>query len=112
MSSKEVERIVAFIKEQSGTPNYETTMVDQLDQTDNMSADTDELFEDALKLVIEAQQASISMLQRRLRIGYNRAARLIDDMESKGFVGPYEGSKPRRVLIDNQFFEKNIKKSI
>ena len=112
VSEKEVERVVSFIKEQSKTPNYEDAIVRQLNQNNTISTDVDELFEDALKLVIEAQQASISMLQRKLRIGYNRAARLIDDMEQKGFVGPHEGSKPRQVLIDNQFFEQNIKKSI
>ncbi len=114
VSEKEVERVVTFIREQSGTPDYEDTIIEQLDQDSNISRDEDEdeLFEDALKLVIEAQQASISMLQRKLKIGYSRAARLIDSMESKSYVGPYEGSKPRQVLIDSQFFEQNIKKSI
>lgn len=112
VSEKEVERVVAFIKEQSGTPDYENIVIEQLNQNNDITLDEDELFEDALKLVIEAQQASISMLQRRLRIGYSRAARLIDNMELKGFVGPYEGSKPRQVLIDNQFFEQNIKESM
>lgn len=112
VSEKEVERVVTFIKEQSGTPDYEDTIIEQLSQSSSIPVDEDELFEDALRLVVEAQQASISMLQRRLRIGYSRAARLIDIMESKGFVGPYEGSKPRQVLIDNQFLEENIKKSM
>ncbi len=112
VSEKEVERVVTFIKEQSGTPDYEDTIIEQLSQSSSIPVDEDELFEDALRLVVEAQQASISMLQRRLRIGYSRAARLIDIMESKGFVGPYEGSKPRHVLIDNQFLEENIKKSM
>ncbi|MDI9475916.1 MAG: DNA translocase FtsK [Natronincolaceae bacterium] len=112
VSEKEVERVVAFIREQSKTPGYEDTIIEQLDQSSNIFVGEDELFEDALKLVVEAQQASISMLQRRLRIGYSRAARLVDDMESKGFVGPHEGSKPRQVLIDRQFFEQNIKESM
>ncbi|MCK9267341.1 MAG: DNA translocase FtsK [Alkaliphilus sp.] len=112
VSEKEVERVVTFIKEQSGTPDYEDTIIEQLSRSSSIPVDEDELFEDALKLVVEAQQASISMLQRRLRIGYSRAARLIDIMESQGFVGPYEGSKPRQVLIDNQFLEQNIKKSM
>ncbi|QUH20782.1 DNA translocase FtsK [Alkaliphilus sp. B6464] len=113
ISEKEVERVVTFIKDQVEIPNYEDEIIDQLDQNNiNMSTDVDELFNEALKIVIEGQQASISMLQRRLRIGYNRAARLIDEMESKGFVGPHEGSKPRQVLIDNEFFEQNIKESI
>ena len=59
----------------------------------------DELYEEAVQLVIEMQSASVSMLQRRFRIGYNRAARLIDAMEANGVVGPYEGNKPRTVLI-------------
>ncbi|HZJ76157.1 MAG TPA: DNA translocase FtsK, partial [Oscillospiraceae bacterium] len=112
VSEKEIGRVVAFIKKQSKTPNYEDTIIKQLDQSTSISEDIDELFEEALELVVEAQQASISMLQRRLRIGYNRAARLIDDMEQKGFVGSYEGSKPRQVLIDSQFFEQNIKGSV
>ncbi|HZX20779.1 MAG TPA: DNA translocase FtsK, partial [Clostridia bacterium] len=112
VSEKEVERVVTFIKEQSNSPSYEDTIIEQLDQSNNIFVGEDELFEDALKLVIEAQQASISMLQRKLRIGYSRAARLIDDMESKGFVGPHEGSKPRQVLIDRHFFEQNIKESM
>ena len=110
VSEKEVERVVTFIKEQSGAPDYEDTIIEQLSQSSSIPVDEDELFEDALKLVVEAQQASISMLQRRLRIGYSRAARLIDIMESKGFVGPYEGSKPRQVFIDNKFFEQNTEK--
>ncbi len=59
---------------------------------------SDELYEDAVDLIIEMQTASVSMLQRRFRIGYTRAARLIDEMEARGIVGPYEGSKPRVVL--------------
>ena len=58
----------------------------------------DELFGEALRLVVEAGTASVSLLQRRLRIGYARAGRLIDQLEAKGFVGPSEGSKPRKVL--------------
>ena len=61
----------------------------------------DELFDDAVRLVIDSGQASISMLQRRFRIGYSRAARLIDAMELKGIVGPHQGSKPREVLVDD-----------
>ena len=60
------------------------------------------LYEEAVQLVIEMQTASVSMLQRRFRIGYTRAARLIDEMEARGVVGPYEGSKPRTVLISKQ----------
>jgi len=59
----------------------------------------DELYEEAVELITEMQTASVSMLQRRFRIGYTRAARLIDEMEARGVVGPYEGSKPRTVLV-------------
>ena len=59
----------------------------------------DEIYGDAVDLVLEMQTASVSMLQRRFRIGYTRAARLIDEMEARGIVGPYEGSKPRTVLM-------------
>ena len=68
--------------------------------------DTDELFREAVSVVMDSGQASISMLQRRLRIGYTRAARLIDQMEERGFVGGYEGTKPREILITREYFEK------
>jgi S-DNA-T family DNA segregation ATPase FtsK/SpoIIIE len=63
--------------------------------------DDDDMYDVAVKLVAETRQASISMVQRRLRIGYNRAARLIERMEAEGVVGRAEGSKPREVLIGN-----------
>jgi S-DNA-T family DNA segregation ATPase FtsK/SpoIIIE len=63
--------------------------------------ETDELYDEAVKLVVEMQSASISMLQRRFRIGYSRAARIIDQMEARGVVGPPDGSRPRQVLISN-----------
>ncbi|WP_090438084.1 FtsK/SpoIIIE family DNA translocase [Natronincola peptidivorans] len=104
VSEKEVERVVSFIKEQIEIPSYEAEIIDKIDKNNTIQedTDTDELFNDALRIVIENQQASISMLQRKLKIGYNRAARLIDEMEAKGIVGPHEGSKPRQVLIDKE----------
>ena len=65
------------------------------------SSSTDETFETAVKLVIEARKASTSYLQRRLGIGYGRAAKLIDEMEDRGIVGPPNGSKPRQVLVSS-----------
>jgi len=62
----------------------------------------DEYYSDALRLVIETNQASVSILQRRMRLGYTRAARLIDMMEQDGVIGPYCGSKPREILIDRE----------
>ena len=66
---------------------------------------------EAIKCIIEAGQASTSLLQRRLRVGYARAGRLIDEMEQMGIIGPHEGSKPRQVLITyQQFMEMNMNK--
>ncbi|AOY78420.1 FtsK/SpoIIIE family DNA translocase [Clostridium formicaceticum] len=106
VSEKEVEEVVAFMKEQVERPSYEAEIIEKIDQSNvaQEDMDSDELFEDALKIVVQSQQASISMLQRRLKIGYNRAARLIDEMEAKGMVGPHEGSKPRQVLVDKETF--------
>ena len=69
--------------------------------------ETDELYDEAVQLVIEMQTASVSMLQRRFRVGYSRAARIVDQMEMRGVVGPPEGSKPRQVL-DNQRMKRII----
>ena len=68
----------------------------------------DELYDEAVALIVEMQTASVSMLQRRFRIGYTRAARLIDEMEERGIVGPYEGSKPRTVLIGKDDGEAHL----
>lgn len=109
VSEKEVEKVVDFIKKQIGKPNYEADIVEQINNSIVLEGDmdSDEFFEEALKIIIDNQQASISMLQRRLKIGYNRAARLIDEMEARGIVGPYEGSKPRQVLIKSEeYFEE------
>ncbi|MOA37010.1 DNA translocase SpoIIIE [compost metagenome] len=67
----------------------------------------DELYDQAVQIILEAKQASVSLLQRRMRIGYTRAARLIDQMEARSIVGPYEGSKPREVLITMEQFQAN-----
>ena len=65
----------------------------------------DELYREAVQLVIDSEQASVSMLQRRFRIGYNRAGRLIDIMEANGIIGPSEGSRPRKVLVSREEYE-------
>jgi S-DNA-T family DNA segregation ATPase FtsK/SpoIIIE len=100
LSDKEVEDIVIFLKHQ-GKPEYlQGIMESQANamKTD-IGTDTDPLFYEAAKLVIEQGQASISMVQRRLHIGYNRAARLIDLLEEQGVIGGYEGNKPRNILL-------------
>ncbi|RDW17782.1 FtsK/SpoIIIE family DNA translocase [Oceanobacillus chungangensis] len=97
LTDDEVERVVDHCIEQQKA-SYQEDMIPE-DTEDMVEEVEDELYDDAVKLVSEMQSASVSMLQRRFRIGYNRAARLIDAMEARGVVGPYEGSKPRTVLV-------------
>jgi S-DNA-T family DNA segregation ATPase FtsK/SpoIIIE len=103
VSDSEVQRVVEFLKKQ-GKPVYEKSIL-EMKETDSKGSSDDEeddpQYDAALALVAEARQASISMIQRRLRIGYNRAARIIEKMEQEGVVGPSDGtSKPREVFIN------------
>ncbi len=102
ISDHEVERVVAFITEQQGADYEEKMMVTEEDEAANgaNAQPEDELYGQAKDLVVDMQTASVSLLQRRFRIGYNRAARLVDELEMHGVVGPSEGSKPRKVLIE------------
>ncbi|MFA4988768.1 MAG: DNA translocase FtsK, partial [Candidatus Omnitrophota bacterium] len=68
----------------------------------------DELYDEAVRVIMESNQASVSILQRRMRLGYTRAARIIDIMEMEGLVGPYEGSKPRRIIVDREAWLREI----
>ncbi|WP_226034890.1 FtsK/SpoIIIE family DNA translocase [Aquibacillus saliphilus] len=104
LSDEEVERIVDHCIEQQKA-QYQEEMIPE-EETEIKNDVDDELFDDAVQLIVEIQSASVSMLQRRFRIGYTRAARLIDAMEARGIVGPYEGSKPRTVLITQTTEEK------
>lgn len=106
LSDEEVEALVSFVRGQ-GEVKYNEELVPELDEEsdDSVDDDMDELFDDAARIVIEGNQASVSLLQRRMRIGYTRAARLIDQLEAKGIVGPYEGSKPRTVLVTQEQWE-------
>lgn len=97
LSDEEVERIVNHCIEQQKV-TYQEDMIPNEEPVSTKDVE-DELFDEAVQLVIEMQSASVSMLQRRFRIGYNRAARLIDAMEDHKIVGPYEGNKPRIVLV-------------
>jgi S-DNA-T family DNA segregation ATPase FtsK/SpoIIIE len=110
LSDREVETVVSFVKEQ-GQAIYHNEMIVSDDETMTLgkTADSsqDELFGRAVEIVVEAKQASVSLLQRRLRIGYSRAARIIDELEEKGVVGPYEGSKPRDVLWTQDMLQQN-----
>ncbi|UQD51761.1 cell division protein FtsK [Bacillus methanolicus] len=105
LSDEEVEEVVNFVISQQKAQYQEEMIPDDLPE--NTSEVDDELYNEAVQLVVEMQTASVSMLQRRFRIGYTRAARLIDEMEARGVVGPYEGSKPREVLISKPKEEAN-----
>lgn len=96
LSDQEVEAIVNFVIEQQKA-QYQEEMIPTEEET--ILEETDELYDEAVQLVVSMQTASVSMLQRRFRIGYSRAARIVDQMEQRGIVGPPEGSKPRQVLV-------------
>jgi S-DNA-T family DNA segregation ATPase FtsK/SpoIIIE len=99
VSDPEVRRVMKFIKQQ-GRPNYRPEVLEAKRETEAaMAADEeyDEMYDQAVAIVTETQQASISMIQRRLRVGYNRAARMIEQMERDGVVGPPDGARPREV---------------
>ncbi|MBC8080593.1 MAG: DNA translocase FtsK [Gorillibacterium sp.] len=99
LSDQEVEAVVSFVSHQEKA-NYQEDLVPELDeQSGQEQVFEDELYDQAVQIVVEAKQASVSLLQRRMRVGYTRAARLIDSLESNGIVGAYEGSKPREVLV-------------
>lgn len=106
VSDEEVEAIVQFVKKQQEA-EYNEEMIPSAQDAQKTEEITDELYPQAVKLVVEAQTASVSLIQRRLRVGYTRAARLMDMMEANGVVGPYEGSKPREVLIRPNHDQQN-----
>lgn len=106
VSDEEIDRVIHFVKQQRET-NYELE-TEQLIKTQDTFEQDDELFTDACYFVIEQGGASASLLQRKFRIGYNRAARLIDMMESQGIVSAALGSKPRTILMTVQEFEERI----
>lgn len=125
LSEKEVEKVVSFIKNQKETAYDDevNNAIEQLAQASangkkgaNMSSDSsgdvpsgdDEILKKAIEVVVEAQSASTTLLQKRLKLGYARASRIIDELEEKGVIGQYEGSKPRKVLITKQqWYEMN-----
>ena len=123
LSDKEVENVVTFIKTQEQTV-YDDAVMKEIDKQaaqtgvkkkdasasgdDGNDGPADEMLPKAIEVVIEAQSASTTLLQRKLKLGYARAARIIDDLESSGIIGPYEGAKPRKVLVTKQqWYEMN-----
>nr|WP_272914305.1 DNA translocase FtsK [Ureibacillus xyleni] len=104
VSDAEVEAVVDFVIEQQKA-QYDETMIPTDEPEKSFEDETDELYDEAVQLVVEMQTASVSMLQRRFRIGYSRAARIVDQMEMRGVVGPPDGSRPRQVLINKAIVE-------
>ena len=106
ISEEEITEVVEHLKAQA-EPVYDETIIAAAEQEDEEGAEAEEdeykdpLYDEAVQIVAEMGQASTSMVQRKLRIGYNRAARLIEQMEREGIVGPPDGSRPRKVLIQN-----------
>ncbi|MFH1656025.1 MAG: DNA translocase FtsK [Candidatus Omnitrophota bacterium] len=108
IQDKEIERVVDFIRQQQEPIYDENLMKEQEKKTIHLDLEKDEIFDEAVKLILESNHASVSILQRRLRLGYTRAARLIDMMEQEGIVGPFRGSKPREILVDkDSWLEKD-----
>ena len=127
-STKEIEKVVDFIKSQTQS-EYSNEIMEQVEQNIPVTkaegkakeqrkdsgepepGSDEDIFERAIEVVVEAGQASTSSLQRRLKLGYARAARIMDELEEKGIIGPYEGAKPRRVLMSKeQFAERKMRR--
>ena len=100
VGDKEIERVTDFIKKQAEPVYDEEILKEQHKSANGANEEKDELYDEAVRVIMESNQASVSILQRRMRLGYTRAARIIDMMELDGLVGPFEGSKPRRILVD------------
>lgn len=107
ISESESERVIEYVKSQVNEEvKYEECIVDSITKiSKDQASDIDELLSDAIEFVVESGQASASMLQRKFKIGFNRAARLIDAMEERSIVGQSEGSRPRKVLVSKQDLE-------
>ncbi|MDR1117415.1 MAG: DNA translocase FtsK [Oscillospiraceae bacterium] len=116
ITSGEVEKVVGFVKK-SGQLDYSKEVIDHIEKaasgekygdggSDDSNDAIDEVFTQAVEIILETSQASVSMLQRRLKLGYARAARLVDQMEARGIVGPFEGAKPRQLLITRGEWEE------
>ncbi len=107
ISDEEVIRIVDFIKSQVAVDEVKQDFLENIEQIQNEAQTLeDPLMREVLAYIIETKKVSASLLQRRFRIGYNRAARIVEDLEMNGLIGPSEGSKPREVLMtETQYHE-------
>jgi len=102
VSNEEMDRLIEFLKNSGWAPDYIEDEVETMErEVERLGEPTDPLFEEAVEAVTQYERASASLLQRRLSIGYARAARILDELEARGIVGPAEGSKPREVLRRN-----------
>jgi S-DNA-T family DNA segregation ATPase FtsK/SpoIIIE len=106
IDTPEVEKLTDFIGSQRGYPDayHLPEFADEQDESGDVfdATERDELFEDAARIIVQTQQGSTSLLQRKLKLGYNRAGRIIDQLEAAGIVGPFEGSKAREVKVANE----------
>ncbi|MBR6014877.1 MAG: DNA translocase FtsK, partial [Firmicutes bacterium] len=105
VSDGEVHKVLEHVKSQGEPAEYSADVIKTIDNSGAnapASDDSDELLAEAIETVVSSGQASVSMLQRRFRIGYNRAARIVDMMEARGIIGPADGSRPRQVLISQE----------
>ncbi|MCH3963961.1 MAG: DNA translocase FtsK [Clostridium sp.] len=107
ISEKEVENVVEYIKDKQGEPQYEDDIMEEIDTNASAGNDEcDELLNEAIRIVIDSGQASTSLVQRRLRVGYNRAARIIEQMEERGIISGKDGTKPRQILVDKNEYKE------
>ncbi len=116
VSDKEIEKIVEFIKSDS-TAHYNEDVIEHIengveDHSSSDDSEADDLLPQAIEIVVEIGQASASLLQRKLKVGYSRAGRLIDQLEERGIIGPHEGSKPRKVLMSRNEFQEMMLNNI
>ena len=104
ISDSEVNKVIDFLKDQVQDAAYNQDVLTRIERNDvqGTEEEADELLSDAIDLVVKSGQASVSMLQRRFRIGYNRAARIMDMMEARGIVSAQDGSRPRQVLLSEE----------
>lgn len=114
VTEKEIKNVVSYLREYGQSPEYEQEVL-EFKNNKNLFIETeeeeeDELFNEAISIISNNKQASISILQRKLRIGYTRAARLIDLMEKRGIVGPYDGRNPRKILLSEDEYLNNFEK--
>jgi len=107
ISEQESARLASFLRKQ-GKPIFDNSITaeDEKSAADGLQFEKDDLYDEAARIVVGSGQVSISYLQRKLRIGFSRAARLVDMMEAEGLVSPGAGGKPREVLVDKNYFEE------